>query len=98
MGGRSRTAEIAAAIGAILAAGLFAARPSLDRGVGTGAAERRAVAAALRSGRRIGTGRTMRTSTTSSCKVRGLSLCSIAICARLSIWNTPTVSPAQIMS
>jgi hypothetical protein len=48
MGGRSRTAEIAVAAGAILAAGLFAALPSLDRGAGAEAAERRAIAAALR--------------------------------------------------
>jgi hypothetical protein len=31
-------------------------------------------------------------------ELRGLKRGSIAICARLSIWNTPTVSPRQIMS
>ena len=46
----------------------------------------------------IGPGRTIATSTTRSWKQFGLSRGSMLICARDSIWNTPTVSAAWIMS
>jgi hypothetical protein len=46
----------------------------------------------------IGPGRTIATSITRSSYVRGFRRGSIDICARLSIWNTPTVSASQIMS
>ncbi len=46
----------------------------------------------------IGPGRTMATSTTRSYSSRGFRRGSMLICARLSIWKTPTVSAAQIMS
>src|SRR5207237_399534 len=46
----------------------------------------------------MGPGRTIATSTARSSRLRGRVRRSIWICARLSIWNSPTVSPRQMRS